>query len=232
MLSFIIPTLNEEENIRPLLEVLGKQLREGDEVIVVDSYSKDRTVDVAQDLGAKVLMQPKAGIGLAKTAGARAAKNDIFVFLDADCTLREDFADRIRGHFRDPKVKAVGGLDLYHSDSRIWKTLYDTYSRGVFHMTRANHRLSGKYFIPANNSAYRRDLFFSVGGFRSVVCEDTDMMRRLPASRDVVYDESLVATLSDRRFREKGFFRTVGLWGWSNIAATFGKGLSTEGYRE
>jgi len=232
MLTFIIPTLNEEENIRPLLEGLGKQLGQGDEVIVVDSYSKDRTVDIAQDLGAKVVMQPKEGIGLAKTAGARAAKNDIFVFLDADCILSPEFAKRIRDHFSDSKVKAVGGYGAYHSDSAIWKAIYNIFAYSVFLSARAQHMISGKYWIPANNAAYRRDVFFSVGGYRSVICEDTDMMRRLAPSRDVRYDSRMKLVLSDRRFREKGFFRTVALWGWSNIAATFGKGLRTEGYRE
>lgn len=232
MLTFIIPTLNEEENIRPLLEGLGKQLLHGDEVIVVDSYSRDRTVDIAQDLGAKVIIQPKEGIGLAKTAGARAAKNDIFVFLDADCVLSDDFALRVRDHFSDSKVKAVGGYGAYHSDSALWKAIYNTFAYAVFLSAKAQHMISGKYWIAANNAAYRRDVFFSVGGYRSVICEDTDMMKRLAPSRDVRYDSRMRLTLSDRRFREKGFFRTVALWGWSNIAATFGKGLSTEGYRE
>jgi glycosyltransferase involved in cell wall biosynthesis len=233
MLSFIIPTLNEEEHIGELLGSLRPQLSHEDEVIVVDSYSKDRTVDLAQEYGARVLLQPKNGIGLAKTEGAKNAKNDIFVFMDADCTAPAGFAQRIKGHFKDPDVLAVGGLDLYQSDSKIWKTIYDTYSRGVYHSSRINHALTGKYFIPANNSAYRKELFFMKGGFRSVVCEDTDMMLRMPARRKgIVYDDKMMLTLSDRRFREDGFFRTVALWGWSNAVAVFGKGKSTEGYRK
>ena len=231
MLSFIIPTLNEEENIQNLLRSLKPQLRQEDEIIIVDSYSKDKTAETAKEHGAKVLMQPKSGIGLAKTAGAKSAKNDIFVFLDADCVMPSDFSERVREHFADPKVVAVGGLDLYHSDSWIWKTIYDTYSRGVFYSSKLMHALTGKYWIPANNCAFRKETFFSVGGYRSVVCEDTDMMLRLPPSRNVVYDGSLKLTLSDRRFKEAGFFKTVALWGWSNMVAFFGRGKSTEGYR-
>lgn len=232
MLSFIIPTLNEEEHIGKLLGSLKPQLEEGDEVIIVDSHSRDRTVEVAKKHGAKVVTQPKQGIGLAKTAGAKTAKNSIFVFMDADCAPTTDFVGRIRKHFSNPKVLAVGGLDLYHSDSGLWRLVYNTYSKAVFHSARLSHAVTGKYWMAANNCAFRRDVFFSVGGYRSVVCEDTDMMRRLPPSRDVVYDPALVLTLSDRRFRQDGFFRTLGLWGWSNVAAFVTQGVSTNGYRK
>ena len=232
MLSFIIPTLNEEKYLGALLTGLNAQLDEGDEIIVVDSHSRDRTQEIAARHRAKILLQPKNGIGLAKTAGAKAAKNEIVVFMDADCAPSPDFAARIRTHFSDPKVLAVGGLDLYHSDSRFWKAVYNVYSRSCFHAARFTHALTGRYWMAANNCAFRKEHFFRAGGFRSVVCEDTDLVRRLPPSRDVVYDGGLVLTLSDRRFREHGFFRTVGFWGWSNIAAMMGKGLSTDGYRK
>lgn len=232
MLSFIIPTLNEEKHIGPLLTNLNAQLGEDDEIIIVDGYSRDRTAEIAKAHGAVVVLQPKSGIGLAKTAGAREARNGILVFLDADCLPSADFAGRIRKHFSDPEVVAVGGLDLYHSDSGLWKAIYDTFSRSTFHYARIAHAVTGRYWLPANNAAYRKEHFFSAGGYRSVVCEDTDLMRRMPPSRNVVYDGSLVLTLSDRRFREHGFLRTVGLWGVSNIAAMVGAGFSTDGYRK
>ena len=232
MLSFIIPTLNEERHIDTLLRHLKPQLNREDEIIIVDSYSKDRTVEIAEGHGAKIISQTKRGIGLAKTEGAKSAKNEILVFMDADCVATRDFAERIRGHFSDPDVVAVGGLDLYSSESGFWKFLYNTYSTAVFHSSRLTHALTGKFWIPANNSAYRKHVFFSVGGFRSVVCEDTDMMYRMPPSKNVVYDHKLVLTLSDRRFRENGFFRTITLWGLSNISCFAGDGVSTEGYRK
>jgi glycosyltransferase involved in cell wall biosynthesis len=232
MLSFIIPTLNEEKYIGALLRDLKAQLGEGDEIIVVDSHSRDRTREISAGCGAKILLQPKNGIGLAKTAGARTAKNSILVFMDADCTPAPDFAGRIRKHFANPEMLAVGGLDLYHSDSNLWKALYDTYSRCVFHYARLAHALTGRYWMAANNCAFRKGHFFRAGGFRSVVCEDTDLMRRMPPSRNVAYDGRLILTLSDRRFREHGFFRTVFFWGCSNVAAIIGAGLSTEGYRK
>jgi glycosyltransferase involved in cell wall biosynthesis len=232
MLSFIIPTLNEEKHIGALLKHLNAQLGEGDEIIIVDSHSRDRTREIAAHYKAKVMHQPKSGIGLAKTAGARAARNSIVVFMDADCVPCVDFAERIRNHFSNPDVLAVGGLDLYHSHSQLRKAIYDAYSRSCFHAARLTHAVTGKYWMAANNCAFRKSHFLRAGGFRSVVCEDTDLVRRLPPSRNVAYDSGLVLTLSDRRFREHGFLRTVGFWGISNISAIMGSGLSTDGYRK
>ncbi|MFH0884384.1 MAG: glycosyltransferase [Candidatus Micrarchaeota archaeon] len=231
MLSVIIPTYNEEGSIGTLLKCLNPQLVRGDEVIVVDSYSSDRTAEIAKGLGARVVLQPKRGNGLARTAGAEAARNGIIVFVDADCVLSKDFLQRVRRHFSSKDVVAVGGLDLYSSDSGVRKFVYDTFSRTVFYTAKLTHLLTGRYWLASNNCAYRKDIFLSVGGFRSVICEDTDLTRRLPPSRHVVYDSRLEVSLSDRRFRKEGFLGTIGLWGKSNIAAWTGKGRDSSGYK-
>jgi len=231
MLSYIVPTLNEEEHIDSILKSLKPQLDGDDEVIVVDANSTDKTTQIAKKHGAKVLLRPKKGVGVARTEGAKEAKNSILVFIDADCVVPQDFSSRIKDHFREKKTVAVGGLDLYECDSRVMGTIYNSYSVGVFHLVRLNHFLTGKYWVPANNCAIRKDVFFSVGGYRSVICEDTDLMARLPPSRDIVYDSKLVMMLSDRRFKSDGFFKTVALWGWSNISAMMGGGVDVmKGY--
>lgn len=233
MLSIIIPTYNEEEHIGRLLDALNTQKGNEDEIIVVDSYSKDRTAEIAEEKGAKVLLKEKKGIGLAKTEGSKHAKNHLLVHLDCDCVPHPDFLDRIKSHFKnDPTLIALCGIDLYHSESGFWKVLYNAYSVPVFWLAKVTHRITGKYWLAANNNVIRKDVFFSVGGYRSVVCEDNDLMKRLPPSRNVKYDPDLVVTLSDRRFREDGFIRTVFLWSVANLKVWFGEGMGTDGYRD
>jgi len=233
MLSFIIPTYNEEKNIGQLIDALNSQIKNGDEIIVVDSYSKDRTVDIAQGKGAKVVLQPKMGIGAAKTEGARSAGNGLIVMLDADCVPAPDFVARIKKHFgQRPDLVALCGLDLYSSDSGFWRMIYNSYSIVVFWLGKAFHLITGKYWLAANNCVIRKDIFFSVGGYRSVVCEDNDLMTRLPASRNVAYDRKIVVTLSDRRFREGGFFRTVLMWAVADAKAWLGSGKDAKSYRK
>lgn len=232
MLSIIIPTLNEEENIGNVLKSLRPQLSKEDEVIVVDSHSDDRTAEIAKGYGARVLTRPKNGNGLAKTEGAREASNDIVVFIDADTKVSSNFVKRIKGHFQDPDLLFLGGMNLYSSDSRLWKLVYDTYSKSVFYLGKANHAITKECYVPPNNSAFRKEVFLRAGGYRSVVCEDADLMRRLPRSRRIKYDRELVLTLSDRRFRSHGFFRTVGLWTWGNLSLILGGKVGSEEYKK
>lgn len=232
MLSIIIPTLNEEEHIGNTLESLRPQLSKEDEIIIVDSHSQDKTVEIAESFGAKVLTRPKNGNGLAKTEGAREARNEVVVFIDADTEVPPDFVGRIKEHFKDPQLLFLGGLNLYSSDSKAWKFIYDTYSRSIFYLGKANHAITKECYVPPNNSAFRKEVFLKAGGYRSVVCEDADLMRRLPRSRRIKYDKELVLTLSDRRFRSHGFFRTVGLWTWGNLSLILGGKVGSEEYKK
>ena len=53
-LSIIMPTLNEEENVKVLINILNRLYKEA-EILVVDSGSKDKTKDAALKLNAKVV---------------------------------------------------------------------------------------------------------------------------------------------------------------------------------
>lgn len=232
MLTFVIPTYNEEAHIEKLLGLLKPQLGKGDEIVVVDSYSKDRTASIAKKHGCRVVLQQKRGNGLARTAGAEKARNDIVVFVDADSEPSKDFAERLRRHFSDQKLLAVGGLDLYHSDSQSWKFVYDTFSKGIFYSAWLAHALTGRYWLASNNCAFRKHVFLGAGGYRSVICEDTDLTSRLPPSKHVKYDSRLRLSLSDRRFRKDGFLNTLKLWAWGNMTAAIGKGVDSSEYKK
>lgn len=81
-ISVIIPALNEEESIG---KVIGDIPTYVDEVIVVDNGSRDRTVEIATSLGARVLHEPERGYGIACLTGiASVTDPDIVVFLDGD----------------------------------------------------------------------------------------------------------------------------------------------------
>ena len=86
-LSVIIPTINEEKSIGTVIRNIKKHLKNiRHEIIVVDTDSKDRTVNMARSLGAKVVEEPRRGYGRAYKTGFMHAKGDIIVTLDADST--------------------------------------------------------------------------------------------------------------------------------------------------
>ncbi len=82
-ISLIIPALNEEKGIVATLKRVPKEIAE---VIVVDGGSKDRTVELAESNGARVIVEPLRGYGLAYKRGFAAAKGEVIVTSDADGT--------------------------------------------------------------------------------------------------------------------------------------------------
>lgn len=224
MLSFVIPTLNEKEHLGRLLEGIRSQMGPNDEIVVVDSQSNDGTPELAKEHGATVLSTAREGCGIARTKGARIAKNEVVVFLDADTVLPDSFAERIRTHFSNPETIAVGGIDYYEAESKAKERVYNAYSELIYFLTKLTKITTGLTWVPSNNSAFRRQIFLDAGGYRSVILEDTDLMKRLPKNGRIIQDKKLAITISDRRFKEHGFLSTVALWGKSNFSILFGAG--------
>jgi rSAM/selenodomain-associated transferase 2 len=90
-ISIIIPTLNEEQALAGLAEVLSGY---AGEIIVVDGGSHDATAAVARALGFHVEEGP-AGRALQLNQGAACAKGRVLLFLHADTRLPHDFAPSV-----------------------------------------------------------------------------------------------------------------------------------------
>jgi glycosyltransferase involved in cell wall biosynthesis len=86
-ISGLVITFNEEKNIGKCIDALFKVC---DEVIIVDSLSKDRTVEIAESKGVKVISQAFLGDGPQRTHGLPYCKNDWILNLDADEFLDKD----------------------------------------------------------------------------------------------------------------------------------------------
>ncbi|WP_153445918.1 glycosyltransferase family 2 protein [Vibrio algicola] len=93
MITGVVITLNESKNIRECIESLQQVCSE---IIIVDSESADNTVQLAQDLGAKVIQQPYLGDGIQKNVGLDYASNDWILSLDADERLTPEAVDTIQ----------------------------------------------------------------------------------------------------------------------------------------
>src|SRR5438105_6632938 len=92
MISFIIPAHNEERLLGPTLRSIHAAARaagEPYEVIVADDASTDRTTAVAEENGAQVVRIARRQIAAARNAGARQARGEYFIFVDADTVINE-----------------------------------------------------------------------------------------------------------------------------------------------
>src|SRR5712692_3808091 len=86
-ITVIIPCLNEEQGVERVLRRMPEFV---DEVIVVDNGSTDRTSEVAEGFGAKVIREGVRGYGRSYKAGFASASGDIIVNLDGDHSYPPD----------------------------------------------------------------------------------------------------------------------------------------------
>lgn len=88
-LSIIIPSYNEELNLKRLFASLAKQKypRKKIEYIFVDDSSEDNSINLAKRLGAKVLSVKTHDIEMNKGIGMHAARNELIYWMDADMEI-------------------------------------------------------------------------------------------------------------------------------------------------
>ena len=185
-LTIIIPAYNEEAYLGSTLDAIeaaAAHLRDraGAEVetIVVDNNSDDATAAIAAGRGARVIAEPVQGIGRARNAGARAARGEVLVFIDADVIAPRSLLSAIHNAMRDPSC--VGGaVDVDYRPRRRSMRLY-LRAWGLL------ARLTGM----AQGAAQfcRRDAFEDVGGYDEQVWigEDVDFywsLKRLAKRSD------------------------------------------------
>jgi glycosyltransferase involved in cell wall biosynthesis len=166
--SLVIPARNEE---RCIAEVVEKSLPFVDEIVVVDGHSIDRTVEIAESYGVRVVKDNKRGKGEAIRVGAKAVSHPIVVFMDADGShdpadipslvepILADKADLVIGS------RATGGSDELHGD--IDK---------LFRMMGCDIILIGI------NKRWKQNLTESQNGFRAI---RTDAIRSLNLKENI-----------------------------------------------
>jgi len=124
--SIIIPARNEEHTLPNLLDSLLSQLSSEDEVIVVDDHSEDKTKEVAEKSGVKMLESlpiPEGWLGKtwACYQGARIASGEILIFLDADTALKKNGLKNIIETYIEKD--GVLSIQPYHKIRNLYEQL-------------------------------------------------------------------------------------------------------------
>lgn len=193
--AVLIPTLDEEENLRRYLPAL---VAGADEVVVSDGGSRDRSREVARSLGARVVAGP-AGRGGQLNRAAAAATADVLLFLHADTALPPEGLEAVR---RAAAAGARAGAFLVRFGARGW----------VYRLGEAVVNLRTRLAkTPLGDQAQfaTRETFEALDGFREwPILEDLDFVRRLRRSGPVTILPHRVTT-SARRFEAGGPLRTV-----------------------
>lgn len=217
MISFIIPTLNEEEAIERTLECLARY-RGAKEIIVSDGGSKDKTVKLARQFADKILVHQDGSrqtIGGGRNAGAKVAEGDLLAFVDADVFIPDvnDFFAKVKTIFEDdPRILA---MTCYY---RVWPELATWADRVIF-------KIVGWLYFFYNNilrvggsggelQVIRADAFRRLGGYseKLPVSEDNELFWRLAKLGSTHFERSLFV-LHTNRGHKIGWPRL--LWDWT-----------------
>ena len=161
--SVIIPVKNEAGILGRCLESLEKlDYDKGRlEVILADGLSTDDTRQIAQRFNVRLVVNDKQVVVSGRNRGFAAAKGDIIVFTDADCTFDPGWLKNSIKYFSDDKVGGVGGITLMPKESTDFEKAVELlfYLTDIFQATA--HRGSVSLprevkDIPGCNAMYRR----------------------------------------------------------------------------
>jgi glycosyltransferase involved in cell wall biosynthesis len=103
-ISAFVICFNEEEHIVDCL----KSVAFCDEIVVIDSYSTDKTVALAQSLGAKVIQRPWPGYREQKAFGLTAVSHEWVVNIDADERVSDELRENILAVLQEERAGSVG----------------------------------------------------------------------------------------------------------------------------
>jgi glycosyltransferase involved in cell wall biosynthesis len=219
MISIVIPTYYEEKIIEFTLRSLKSQLTIPHEIIVSDGGSKDRTVAVAEKYADKVVVfsgAERQTIAQGRNEGARAARGEFLVFLDADCVIRDpdSFFTAALGDF-----ERMGNLVALTALLRVLpegETLCDRIVTSIVNTVVVfKNNVLHKGEVPGGEfQMMRKQAFDQIGGFNGqlVTREDRDIFFRLSKIGRTLCDRRLTVFHTGRRAHIVGWGRLIGLF--------------------
>jgi len=202
MISIIIPTLNEEQYLPRLLESIKNQdYQEEVEVIVADANSKDKTREIAKSFGCIIVvggLPPKA-----RNEGAKIAKGDLFLFLDADGFLPKDFISKAVKEFLDRGLCVAGFFCIPDDSAFIFRLILGVYNFWL----RFTEKFSG---YGGNAILVKRNIHEKINGFDKRVKFAEDHLYTRKAKRFGKYGiiKKTFSYMNMRRFKKDGAVKT------------------------
>lgn len=202
MLSIIIPTLNEEKYLPKLLESIKKQKFLGYEIVVADAGSIDKTIEIAKNYNCQIARGGLPAVG--RNNGAKKAKGDLFLFLDADGILPENFLVNSFNEFEKRELKVASFPLIPCEKNKAIKICFDTFYNVPVRLLEKTLPHSAMGILIG------RELFEKIGGFDETIklAEDHDLGRRASKIGKYGVLKSTHIFISTRRFETDGWLRT------------------------
>lgn len=186
-ISLVIPVFNEEKNIIQCINSILSQKSLPREVIFVDNYSTDASLQIINKLKSsfkipvKIIQEEKKGIPFVRNRGIKEASGTIVTFLDSDCIAPKDYIKSIIDGFKHYDVEAVTGRYLLRGENcrkakfreRIWSEHFGwNLSAQIF--DKLDDQIGT---LVSGCTAYKKEVLFKLGLFdeRVIYMDDIAM---------------------------------------------------------
>lgn len=217
-LSIIIPVKNEALNLKACLHSI-QEANAADhlsyEVLVIDNGSDDDTVKIAEEYNTTVHLVPDATVAGLRNFGAEKARGEILAFIDADCTVEQNWFESLTPYLTDDTVKVFGNPPgIPKKPTWVQECWYQVRRKGS-----TDTPLVPVEWLESMNLFVRRDAFNAANGFdvTLVTCEDYDLCVRLKKNSDIVCDARIQAIHHGEAQTVKRFYEKERWRGVSNI---------------
>ena len=172
--TIIIPTYNAQNYLSKLLDSLKSQSIKNYELIIIDSSSKDETVNIAKQYTNNITVIPQSEFdhGGTRNKALNDVKTDIVVYLTQDIIFADNFSiEKLISVFEDKNIAVAYGRQLPHDNATYFATQLrkNNYPpKGDIVSIDDKDRLKFKTFFCSNSfAAYRVSALKEVGGFKS-----------------------------------------------------------------
>ena len=200
-ISVVVPTYNEEKNIRRCLNAL---LKHGvHEIIVVDGGSADRTVEIAKELSTKVVSSEKYNsVSKARKEGIKLATGDIIAFVDADTVVSTTWKRGVLEAFSEEEVVAATGPAYPLEGDGLLINL--GYIISYDYLVRLTLLIGRPHFM-GFNSAYKSEIIKKIDIPEVKVSEDALMSMAVYPMGKMVFNHKMSVYTSYRRIKKRGW---------------------------
>jgi len=131
-ISIALVTFNEEKNIEECLD----SAKWADEIVLVDSFSSDRTLEIARRYGVRIFQRPWPGFGKQKNFALQQATMDWIFLLDADERIPEELSGEIQNLLASqpggPAAYRVARKNYFYGHWLVWGGQYPDWQTRLY----------------------------------------------------------------------------------------------------
>ena len=177
--SIYIPAFNVEGTIKEVLNSIFSQTIKFDEIIVINDFSNDQTLNILNQFDNIKIINNKENMGLSycRNLGLQSAKNEIVASIDGDVVLDQHWLENMLTKFQDKIVMCGGKMIEKNLENKFnkWRSVYYSQNWG-------NKDIRNPSFLFGCNTIQKKDSCKIVGGYDEKLKtngEDVDYCNKL-----------------------------------------------------